>query len=232
MVFYPGDTVRIVAIKANHYDEFKALSQYLNNTAKIVAVYDEGAVISIGNTVIASVWDYDCFELLEREYISRRFKVKEKPKEEPKEERKEFAPVERPSKDEYYMDIAKAVSMRSTCLRRRYGAVIVKDDEIISTGYNGAPRGEQNCSDTGVCYRMQNDIPHGERYEACKSVHAEMNAIISAKRSEMIGATLYLYGYDIVEGKEIAAVPCDICTRLIKNAGIARVVSKEEHNAN
>lgn len=229
MVFYPGDTVRIVAVKADDYDEFKVLSQYLDKTAKIVAVYDEGAIISIENAIVSYVWDYDCFELLEREYISRRFKVKTEPKEEakekPKEEPKKPAPVERPSKNEYYMEIAKAVSMRSTCLRRRYGAVIVKDDEIISTGYNGAPRGEQNCSDTGVCYRMQNNVPHGERYEACKSVHAEMNAIISAKRSEMIGATLYLYGYDVVEDKEIKAIPCDICSRLIKNAGIERVVS-------
>ena len=225
MVYYPGDTVRIVAVKADDYDELKVLSQYLNKKAKIVAVYDEGAIISIGNAIITSVWDYECFELLEREYISRRFKVKTEPKEEPVKEHKK---VERIGKDEYYMEIAKAVSLRSTCLRRRYGAVIVKGDEIISTGYNGAPRGEQNCSDTGVCYRMQNDIPHGERYEACKSVHAEMNAIISAKRSEMIGATLYLYGYDVVEDKEIKAIPCDICSRLIKNAGIERVVSNEE----
>ncbi len=225
MVFYPGDTVRIVKVKANDYDEFNVISQYLNKKAKIAAVYDEGAIISIGNAIVSYVWDYDCFELLEREYISRRFKVKTEPKEEPVKEHKK---VERIGKDEYYMEIAKAVSLRSTCLRRRYGAVIVKGDEIISTGYNGAPRGEQNCSDTGVCYRMQNDIPHGERYEACKSVHAEMNAIISAKRSEMIGATLYLYGYDVVEDKEIKAIPCDICSRLIKNAGIERVVSNEE----
>lgn len=225
MVYYPGDTVRIVAVKADDYDELKVLSQYLDKTAKIVAVYDEGAVISIGNAIVSYVWDYDCFELLEREYISRRFKVKTEPKEEPVKEHKK---VERIGKDEYYLGIAKAVSLRSTCLRRRYGAVIVKDDEIISTGYNGAPRGEQNCSDAGVCYRMQNDIPHGERYEACKSVHAEMNAIISAKRSEMIEATLYLYGYDVVDDKEIKAIPCDICARLIKNAGIERVVSKED----
>ena len=166
MVFYPGDTVRIVAVKANDYDEFKVISQYLDKTAKIVAVYDEGAIISIGNAIVSYVWDYDCFELLEREYISRRFKVKTEPKEEPVKEHKK---VERIGKDEYYLGIAKAVSMRSTCLRRRYGAVIVRDDEIISTGYNGAPRGEQNCSDTGVCYRMENNVPHGERYEKCLS---------------------------------------------------------------
>lgn len=235
MVYYPGDTVRIVAVKADDYDELKVLSQYLDKTAKIVAVYDEGAIISIGNAIITSVWDYDCFELLEREYISRRFKVNEKPKKVNKETEKEPekpVPVERPSKDEYYMEIAKAVSLRSTCLRRCYGAVIVKDEEIISTGYNGAPRGEQNCSDTGECYRQRMGIPHGEQYEKCVAVHAEQNAIISAKRSEMIGATLYLYGYDVEEDKEIKAIPCDICSRLIKNAGIERVVSKEELNAN
>ena len=228
MVFYPGDTVRIVAVKANDYDEFKVISQYLDKTAKIVAVYDEGAVISIGNAIISYVWDYDCFELLEREYISRRFKVKEEPKKVNKETEKEPekpVPVERPSKDEYYMEIAKAVSLRSTCLRRHYGAVIVKDDEIISTGYNGAPRGDQNCCDAGECYRQRMGIPHGEQYEKCVAVHAEQNAIISARRSDMIGATLYLYGYDVVEDKDIAAVPCDICARLIKNAGIERVAS-------
>lgn len=129
------------------------------------------------------------------------------------------------SKDEYYMEIAKAVSLRSTCLRRHYGAVIVKDDEIISTGYNGAPRGDQNCCDAGECYRQRMGIPHGEQYEKCVAVHAEQNAIISARRSDMIGATLYLYGYDVVEDKEINAGPCDICARLIKNAGIERVAS-------
>ena len=130
----------------------------------------------------------------------------------------------RPSKDEYYLNIAEAVMQRSTCLRRKYGAVIVKDDEIISTGYNGAPRGEPNCSETGHCWREENNIPHGERYEACHSVHGEMNAIISAARRDMIGSTLYL------ASDKPDAKPCDICRRLILNAGIGRVVTKEMVN--
>ena len=129
------------------------------------------------------------------------------------------------SKTEYYLNIAKAVSMRSTCLRRQYGAVIVKDDVVISTGYNGSPRGIQNCCDTGECYREANNIPHGEQYEKCVAVHAEANAIISAARKDMIGATLYLYGR---EGeKEIKAEPCLMCQRLIQNAGIDRVIGSE-----
>lgn len=126
----------------------------------------------------------------------------------------------RPNEDEYYLNIAKAVSRRSTCLRRQYGAVIVKNKEIISTGYNGAPRGEANCCDTGICYRIGHAHNDGD-YASCCSVHAEMNAIISASRSEMLGSTLYLYGEE--NGKEIIAEPCPICQRLIKNAGIEKV---------
>lgn len=129
------------------------------------------------------------------------------------------------SKTEYYLNIAKAVSMRSTCLRRQYGAVIVKDDEIVRTGYNGSPRGEANCCDTGECYREANNIPHGEQYEKCVAVHAEANAIISAARKDMIGATLYLYGRE--GNKEIKAEPCLMCQRLIQNAGIDRVIGSE-----
>lgn len=130
----------------------------------------------------------------------------------------------RSNKDEYYLGIARAVSKRSTCLRRNYGAVIVKDDEIISTGYNGSPRGKVNCCDMGTCYRERNDIPHGEQYEKCKAVHAEMNAIISPSRKELIGATLYLYGEE--NGEEIVgASPCEICAGMIANAGIIRVVN-------
>lgn len=128
-------------------------------------------------------------------------------------------------KDEYYLEIAKQVSLRSTCLRRRYGAVIVKNDEIISTGYNGSPRGFENCDEIGHCERKDANVPHGERYELCRSVHAEQNAIISASRRDMLGSTLYLYGYDIEEGKEINPVPCDICKKLIINAGISEVVT-------
>lgn len=126
-------------------------------------------------------------------------------------------------KNQYYLNIAKAVAMRSTCLRRQYGAVIVKNDEIIATGYNGAPRGESNCCDVGLCYRESHNIPHGEQYEKCVAVHAEQNAIISSSRAEMIGSTMYLAGME--NGVEIEAVPCLICERLIKNAGIDNVIS-------
>lgn len=131
---------------------------------------------------------------------------------------------DRPNKDEYYLDIAASVAKRSTCLRRRYGAVIVNNDEIIATGYNGSPRGEKNCCDTGECWREAHHIPHGEQYEKCVSVHAEMNAIISAARKDMVGGTLYLMGFDD-SNPIFHAVPCTICKRLIKNAGIKRVVN-------
>ena len=134
----------------------------------------------------------------------------------------------RPSKDEYYLNIAEAVLQRSTCLRRKYGAVIVKDDEIIATGYNGAPRGEKNCCDTGFCYRKQANIPHGEKYETCCGVHAEMNAILSASRRDMIGATLYLAGCE-ADGTPVANItPCLMCRRLIVNAGIDTIVTRKE----
>lgn len=129
----------------------------------------------------------------------------------------------RPSKEHYYLDIALAVARRSTCLRRQYGAIIVKNDEIIATGYNGSPRGEPNCCDTGVCWREAHNIPHGEQYEKCVSVHAEQNAIISAARSEMIDSTMYLVG--IEDWKVIPGVPCDICRRMIQNAGIKKIVT-------
>lgn len=131
------------------------------------------------------------------------------------------------NKRSYYLNIAAMVARRSTCLRRQYGAVIVKDDEIIATGYNGAPRGCDNCSDTGRCWREEYSIPHGERYEECVAVHAEQNAIISAARRDMIGSTLYLAGWE--DGKIIDAQPCKICRRMIINAGISDIVcSKEE----
>lgn len=132
--------------------------------------------------------------------------------------------MQRIDKKAYYLNIAKAVAARSTCLRRQYGAVIVRDDEIISTGYNGAPRGEANCCDVGTCWREENEVPHGERYEACRSVHAEQNAIISASRRDMIGATLYLAGFE--DGVRLSPEPCDICRRMIANAGIKQVITK------
>ena len=134
---------------------------------------------------------------------------------------------ERISKDQYYLSIAGSVAKRSTCLRRQYGAVIIKNDEIISTGYNGAARGEPNCCDTGECWREANNIPHGEQYEKCVAVHAEQNAIISAARNEMLGSVLYLAGFDS-KGELASPAPCVICHRLIKNAGISEVVTRNE----
>jgi dCMP deaminase len=135
--------------------------------------------------------------------------------------------MNRNSKEEYYLDIAQTVAQRSTCLRRKYGAVIVKNDEIISTGYNGAPRGCANCSDIGTCKREEMNIPSGERYELCRSVHAEQNAIISASRRDMVGATLYLAGVDGKNGKLLAkAEPCSLCKRFILNSGISYVVMR------
>ncbi len=131
----------------------------------------------------------------------------------------------RTSKQNYYLDIADAVLERSTCLRRKYGAIIVRSDEIISTGYNGAPRGRRNCSDLGGCTRETLHIPSGERYELCRSVHAEANAIISASRRDMIGATLYLVGRDARTNELLSeASSCSMCKRQIINAGIERVV--------
>ena len=131
----------------------------------------------------------------------------------------------RTSKPNYYLDIADAVLERSTCLRRKYGAIIVRNDEIISTGYNGAPRGRRNCSDLGCCTRESLHIPSGERYELCRSVHAEANAIISASRQDMIGATIYLVGRDARTNELLAdAMSCSMCKRQIINAGIEQVV--------
>lgn len=130
------------------------------------------------------------------------------------------------TKDDYYLTIAAAVSSRSTCLRRRYGAVIVKNDEIIATGYNGSARGQANCCDVGSCWREDNGIPHGEQYEKCVAVHAEQNALISAPRDKLLGATLYLVGFG-VDGMRIQARPCLICERMIANAGIDKVVTDD-----
>ena len=133
------------------------------------------------------------------------------------------------SKDEYYLDLALDVAKRSTCLRRCYGAIIVNNDEIISTGYNGAPRGEVNCIDCGVCLRQEFNIKSGEHYELCRSVHAEANAIISASRRDMIGGTLYLAGfeYDNPTIEQHISYPCKMCQRLIKNAGIEYIVYRK-----
>lgn len=131
----------------------------------------------------------------------------------------------RPGKDEYYLNIAREVCRRGTCLRRQYGAVIVNDDQIVSTGYAGAPRGVANCVDLGRCLREELDIPAGQRYELCRSVHAEMNAVIHASRAQTLGATLYLAGIEVASGEPTAnPEPCLLCRRVIINAGIACVV--------
>ncbi len=133
----------------------------------------------------------------------------------------------RRTKENYYLDIADAALQRSTCLRRKYGAIVVSDDEILATGYNGAPRGRLNCSDLGRCTREELNIPSGERYELCRSVHAEANAIISAARRDMLGGTLYLVGRSAGSNELVStATPCSMCRRLIINAGIKRVVAR------
>lgn len=138
--------------------------------------------------------------------------------------------LSRISKDLYYLKIAEAVLERSTCLRRAYGVVIVKDDEIVATGYNGSPRGEDNCCDTGICVREQLNIPKGERYELCVAIHAEDNAIMSAGRSKCKDATLYIVGVDRSTGKSADPRPCKMCRRKIVNAGISRIVGLVDGN--
>ncbi len=131
----------------------------------------------------------------------------------------------RRDKINYYLDIAETVSRRSTCLRRYFGAIIVKNDEILSTGYSGAPRGRKNCNDLGYCLRESLNIPRGERYEMCRSVHAEANAIISTARRDCIGGTMYLVGTEAATGAYVAnASSCSMCKRLVINAGIQTVI--------
>ncbi len=136
--------------------------------------------------------------------------------------------MERRDKINYYLDIAETVLKRGTCLRRNFGAIIVKNDEIISTGYTGSPRGRKNCSDLGFCRREQLNIPRGTRYELCRSVHAEANCIISASRRDMIDSTLYLVGIDVKSGRLVKqANSCSMCKRLIINAGIQKVIVRD-----
>ncbi|HWR59513.1 MAG TPA: cytidine/deoxycytidylate deaminase family protein [Thermodesulfovibrionales bacterium] len=132
-------------------------------------------------------------------------------------------PFTRPTWDEYFIEIAKVVSSRSTCLRRRYGAVIVKDNVIISTGYNGAPRGSLNCIDTNKCRRKELNVPAGERYELCEAVHAEQNAIINGSPERMKDATIYIAGVE-EDGSAAEGKPCLLCKRMILNARIEQVV--------
>lgn len=136
--------------------------------------------------------------------------------------------MERVSKQNYYLDIAQTVAERSTCLRRMFGAIIVKNDSIIATGYNGAPRGRKNCSDLGICMRDKLNIPRGERYELCRSVHAEANAIIAAPREQMLGATLYMVCVDAKTHEvQSGTSSCMMCKRLVLNAGIKTVVVRD-----
>jgi len=133
--------------------------------------------------------------------------------------------MERVSKHNYYLDIAQTVAERSTCLRKKYGAIIVKNDTIVSTGYNGAPRGRKNCTDIGVCMRDKLNIPRGERYEMCRSVHSEANAIIAASREQMLGSTLYMACVDAKTGELVTdTCSCMMCKRLVINAGISTVI--------
>lgn len=136
--------------------------------------------------------------------------------------------MDRIDKDNYYLDIAEAVLARGTCLRRNFGAVIIKNDEIISTGYVGSPRGRKNCCDLKYCMREKLNVPRGERYELCRSVHAEQNAIISAGRKDMMDGTLYLVGKNYNDGSYIEnANPCALCKRMIINAGLKKVIIRD-----
>ncbi len=136
--------------------------------------------------------------------------------------------MRRRDKDNYYLDIAQTVAERGTCLRRNFGAIIVKDDNIISTGYTGAPRGRKNCCDINDCIRDDLNIPHGERFELCRSVHAEANAIIAAARDKMLQGVMYIVCMDAKSGEIVAGVTsCAMCKKLIINAGLSKVVIRD-----
>ncbi len=140
--------------------------------------------------------------------------------------------MERRDKHNYYLDIAETVLERGTCLRRNYGSIIVKNDEIISTGYTGSPRGRKNCIDLNLCIREKMNIPRGKQYELCRSVHSEANAIISASRRDMIGATLYLVGKDAKTKEYVKnASSCSMCKRLVINAGIKNIFIRDDKNS-
>jgi dCMP deaminase len=136
--------------------------------------------------------------------------------------------MERIDKHNYYLDICETVLERGTCLRRNFASIIVKHDEIIATGYTGAPRGRKNCSDLNYCRREELNVPRGTRYELCRSVHAEQNAIISARRQDMLNATMYLVGKEQNSGEYVHnASPCSLCKRFIINSGIEEVIVRD-----
>ncbi|HEY5561825.1 MAG TPA: cytidine deaminase [Clostridiaceae bacterium] len=140
--------------------------------------------------------------------------------------------MDRIDKNNYYLDIAETVMERGTCLRRNYGTIIVNNDEIVSSGYSGAPRGRKNCSDLGYCRREELNVPRGTQYEICRSVHSEANAIISASRKDMIGAVLYLVGKDAKTLEYVLnANSCTMCKRLIINSGVEKVIIRDSKTA-
>ena len=142
--------------------------------------------------------------------------------------KEKYKMTDRISKHNYYLDIAQTVAERSTCMRRKFGAIIVKDDSIVSTGYNGAPRGRANCNEINFCIREKLNIPRGERYELCRSVHAEANAIIAASRDRMLGSTLYMACVSPEDGSLFAGTSsCMMCKRQIINAGIETVIIRD-----
>lgn len=137
------------------------------------------------------------------------------------------------SKEDMYLNCAEVFAYRSTCLKRKYGAVIVKDDAVISTGYNGSPRGEENCCDIGSCPRMKRDMHQGEGYGMCRAVHAEANALLNCSREQTLGADLYLTGVNPGDNSVHQAKPCPLCARMIIQAGIRNVILRvgEEEGA-
>ena len=138
----------------------------------------------------------------------------------------------RKDKFRYYLDIALEISKRGTCIRRNYGSVIVNKDRIVSTGYSGAPRGAPNCKDIGLCPREEKELPQYSGYEICKSVHSEVNAIIHANYDEMIDGAIYIAGFhdDAGGGELMNVMPCSMCSRIIINAGLAKVIVRRIHN--
>jgi dCMP deaminase len=139
--------------------------------------------------------------------------------------------MERRDKVNYYLDIAENVLKRGTCLRRNYGAIIVNNDEIISTGYSGAPRRRKNCIDIGFCMRERLNIPRGQMYEKCRSVHSEANACLSASRKDMMGSSLYLVGREKKSEQIVTnADCCAMCKKLIINSGIEKVIIRDNEN--